>query len=266
MMSLSMAGRIGRLRYLAFSWPIFALGSLLAMMAAVVVPQHKASGMILLILAAVLCLWMPLRLMAMRFHDVNLSAKWVLALLLFPGLAGAVGASHMVVICAGFFWVAAIVLVALPGSESENDFGPPPGDNTTAVKVGAGVVLFLMALGVIGNIRLMNSGKLNSVLSRDQRTAAEAQQSAPLTKSAFVGTWEGRNMSLRVDQNGYGDFFHFDGRYSIRATGPLRVLDDNRISIGFGPDPHLLNVTVPPHVESNVAKMTIDGVEMVGTS
>jgi uncharacterized membrane protein YhaH (DUF805 family) len=171
--SLSMTGRIGRLRYLAFSWPIFVLGSILGMVAAVIVPVNKTLGMMVLILAGVLGLWMPLRLMALRMHDVNLSAKWVLALLLFPGVAGAVGAPHMVMICAGIFWIAALLLFALPGAETDNDYGPPPGTNTTLIKVGAGAVLVLMALGVVGNIRMMHSGKLNSALSRDQRTVAE---------------------------------------------------------------------------------------------
>lgn len=173
LIGLSMAGRIGRLRYLAFAWPIFVLGSFLGMVAAVILPQHSGLGMLLLIVAGVLCVWMPLRLMALRIHDVNLSAKWILGLLLLPGVAGALGAPHMVMMCAGIFWIAGLLLVALPGSAADNNYGPPPGENTTLIKVGAGIVLFLMALGVAGNISMMNSGKLNSVLSRDPRTAAE---------------------------------------------------------------------------------------------
>jgi uncharacterized membrane protein YhaH (DUF805 family) len=275
--SLSMQGRIGRLRYLAFSWPIVVLGSLLGMVAAVIVPLHKTSGTMLMILAGVLCLWMPLRLMALRLHDLNRSAKWLLALLLLPGVAFAVGGPQLATICAGSFWIIALLLIALPGSESDNDYGPPPGANTTLVNVGAGIIVVLMALGVVGNIRLMRSGKLNSAVFRGQGAAeeqpgsgnvqngadAETQKAARLTRWDFVGTWRGRNMSLRVDKYGDGDFLHLDGNYSIKADGPLRVLDGNRISIGIGPDPKVLIVTVPPHVEGGAAKMTLNGVELV---
>jgi uncharacterized membrane protein YhaH (DUF805 family) len=171
--SLSMSGRIGRLRYLAFSWPIAVLGSLLGIVAAVIAPLHKTPGMVLLILAGVLCLWMSLRLMALRMHDLNRSAKWLLALLLLPGVAFAVAGPQMATICAGGFWILALLLIVLPGSESDNDYGPPPAANTILVNVGAAIILVLMALGVVGDIRLMRSGKLSSAVFRGQGAAEE---------------------------------------------------------------------------------------------
>ena len=187
--SLSLKGRIGRLRYLAFSWPIMALSGV-GIIAAVLVPLHKQPPSIpLLILVGVLWFWLSLRLMALRLHDVNRSAKWLLALLLLPGLSGALGGRPQLAAIGGaLFWVVALLLLVLPGSEGDNDYGPPPGANTSWVKVGAVVLLALMALGVVANMKYMryiSSGKLNSALSSapgaaQEQSGAGKAQPAPL--------------------------------------------------------------------------------------
>ena len=273
-LSFSLQGRIGRLRYLAFSWPIMLLSGL-GMAAAVAGPLHKQSPNIgLLIIVGVMWFWLSLRSMALRLHDVDRSAKWLLALLLLPGgFAALGGGQQMVAICGGLFWVIALLLVLLPGTEGDNDYGPPPGANTGLVKVGAALFLALMAVGVVANIKYMQyirSGKLNSALATAPGLAPApslgrelpGSGTARLAKSDFVGTWQGRNMSLRVDNFGNTLFFHLDGNSSIRADGPLRVLDGNHISVGMGPNPFFLNVMVPPHVEGEVTRMTLDGVEL----
>ena len=175
--SVSLQGRIGRLRYLAFSWPTIVLSALLGIMAAFTDPLHKTPGMILVIVVGVLWLWMPLRLMALRMHDLNQSAKWLLALILLPGLCFAAGKPQMGAVCSGFFWVVALFLILLPGSESDNDYGPPPGANTPLITVGAVLFLALMALGVVGNIELRRSGKLHSLFSRAPATARGPSES-----------------------------------------------------------------------------------------
>jgi uncharacterized membrane protein YhaH (DUF805 family) len=267
--ALSMTGRIGRLRYLAFSWLAFIPGCLLAIAAAIILPRHPGSGTLFLILGIVLCLWMPVRLVALRMHDLNLSAKWMLAALLLPGVAAVVGGPLMALMAAGVVWFASILLLVVPGTDGDNDYGPPPGANTPLVTVAA--VLFLVAtlVGVVGNIKQIRSGKLNPALLQaaaeqpGSGNAAETQKTARLTKSDFVGTWQGQNMSLRVDQYGNTDFSELDGKYSINANGPLRVLDGNRLAIGNWPTYKVLNVTVPPHVEGAAARMTLDGVELI---
>ena len=125
-----------------------------------------------------------------------------------------------------------------------------------------------MALGVYANItyqRYIHSGKLNAALTKQQGAAEVQPQSAKETVRLrdFVGTWQGQNISLRVDKSGDSDFRHLDGNRLIRAYGPLRLLDRNHISIGFGPTPQVLNVAVPPHVDGEVTRMTLDGVDLV---
>ena len=168
--AFSLKGRIGRLRYLAFAWPTIVLSSLLGMLAVYTDPLHKALSMVLVVVVGVLWLWMPLRLMALRVHDLNQSAKWLLALMLLPGLALAIHKPQLAVVFSGFFWVAALLLIVLPGSEGDNDYGPPPGPNTALVTVGAVLFLALIALGVVANIKYRNYLKLHPELSRASAT------------------------------------------------------------------------------------------------
>jgi uncharacterized membrane protein YhaH (DUF805 family) len=184
-LSLLIDGRIGRLRYLAYSWPMMVLSGL-AILAAVIpkTPAMVKSREVLLIpLAVLFVLWIctMLRLMALRLHDVNRSAKWVLALLLLPAVGSVMGGPQMVPICSSVFWIVSLVLIIWPGSEGYNDYGPPAGPNTTLVKAGAGVILALMALAVVGNIKYMQyarNGKLNASASEAQGAAEEQPESS----------------------------------------------------------------------------------------
>jgi uncharacterized membrane protein YhaH (DUF805 family) len=179
--SLFIDGRIGRLRYLAYSWPMMVLSGL-AILAAVIpkTPAMVKSRELLLIPLAVLFvlwIWTMLRLMALRLHDVNRSAKWVLALLLLPAVGSVMGGPQMVPIGSSVFWMVSLLLIVWPGAEGYNDYGPPAGPNTPLVKVGAGIVLALMALAVVGNIKYMQyarNGKLNASASAAQGAAEES--------------------------------------------------------------------------------------------
>jgi hypothetical protein len=82
----------------------------------------------------------------------------------------------MLPIGSSVFWIASLLLIVWPGSEGYNDYGPPAGPNTTLVKLGAGVVLALMALGVLGNIKYMqyaHHGKLDASAANVQGAAEE---------------------------------------------------------------------------------------------
>jgi uncharacterized membrane protein YhaH (DUF805 family)/ribosomal protein L37AE/L43A len=160
LMSLSMNGRIGRLRYLAFACPMYLGAMILGILAAVIVPLQKTGGIVLVVLGVVLCLWFMLRLMALRLHDLNLSAKWLIALLLLPGVGKVLGGPQLMLVAAALFWLAALVMLFVGGSKADNDYGPPPGENTSMVKAGAGVVLAIIALSVVLQIKFGQSGKL----------------------------------------------------------------------------------------------------------
>jgi uncharacterized membrane protein YhaH (DUF805 family) len=273
----SLNGRIGRLRYLAFSWPATGLGCLLAVLAALANPMQKPGGLVLLILVGGMWLWIPLRLMALRLHDLNRSAKWLPALMFLPGVLFVAGSPGMGMICASLFWLMTLLLFVLPGSAGHNDYGPPPGPNTPLITVGASFLLFFMFVGVVIDINLIRSGKLNSVLLRNAGTAAgglgsgsardgadaDRPKAGRLTRWDFIGSWRGRNMSLRVDRYGESGFSHREGDEAITADGPLEVLDGSHISIGSGSHVQVLSVTEPPHEEGDTTRMTLEGVELV---
>ena len=264
--SLSLTGRVGRLRYMAYTWPIMAL-SMLGVAAAVLGPLHKQSPNIpLMILVGVLWFWLWLRLMALRLHDVNRSAKWLLGLWLLPAvLAAAGGGQQMIAIGGGLFWIVALLLNVLPGTDGDNDYGPQPGSNTFLVNVGAVLFIAFTALAVVANIKYMQYIRSGKVHTSSLSSAPGTAQNMRVTKLDFFGTWEGPKMSLRVDNFGNGDLSRFDGKSPVRVFGPLRFPGGNRISIGFGLDPTVLNVTVPPHMEGGAETMTLDGVELVRT-
>jgi len=121
LISPSLKGRLGRPRYMAYTWPIMALTAL-GMAAAVLGPLHKqAPNIPLLILVGILWFWLWLRLMALRLHDINRSAKWLLVLWLLPAvLAAAGGGQQMIALGGGLFWIVALLLNVVPGSEGES--------------------------------------------------------------------------------------------------------------------------------------------------
>ena len=185
-LSLFIDGRIGRLRYLAYSWPMMVLSGLGIL--AAVVPKTpammKSREMLLIPVAVLFVLWFltMLRLMALRLHDVNRSAKWVLASLFLPALGSVLGGPQMVPICSSVFWIVSLLLIIWPGSEGYNDYGPPAGPNTTLVKVGAGVILALMALAVVGNIKYMQYAR-NARLNASASAAQGADEEQPDSSS-----------------------------------------------------------------------------------
>lgn len=185
-LSLFIDGRIGRLRYLAYSWPMMVLSGLGIL--AAVVPKTpammKSREMLLIPVAVLFVLWFltMLRLMALRLHDVNRSAKWVLALLFLPALGSVMGGPQMVPICSSVFWIVSLLLIIWPGSEGYNDYGPPAGPNTTLVKVGACVILALMTLGVVGNIKYMQYAR-NAKLNASASAAKGADEEQPESSS-----------------------------------------------------------------------------------
>jgi uncharacterized membrane protein YhaH (DUF805 family) len=274
--SLSLKGRVGRLRYLAYLWPTMVLTGLLMLLAVSPGSLGKTPTIFFAILFCALWIWVPLRSMALRMHDLDQSAGWLLVFIFFPGVFFALGKPQVGAMCSSFFWLAALLLIVVPGSESANRYGPPPDANTTLVKVGAGVMLAFMAVMVVGDIKLIRSGQLHSPLfaarnpAQEQHgpatgphsAAADTQNAGRLAMSDFVGLWQNEHMGLRVDTVGNALFYHLDGNISVRATGPLRILDDSHISIGTGANAVVLNVTEPPHMEGQVLKMTLDGVEL----
>jgi hypothetical protein len=134
-----------------------------------IVPKSGAIGVALVIAIAVVVLWLALRLLVLRLHDINLSGKWILIVIVLGGVAGVLQKPGLIAI---LVWVPSLVPLFWPGTDGENDYGPPCDPNTTLVKVGAGVIIAIQFVGVISSFR--NGRMLNSGFPR-----AGLEQSAP---------------------------------------------------------------------------------------
>jgi uncharacterized membrane protein YhaH (DUF805 family) len=140
---LGVEGRIGRLRYLAWSMvltlvtlPIIGIFALIALG---LVGADSTSGLIIGGIVAVF-LFLALAIVSIlfsvqRLHDIGWSGwLWLLTLVPFVG---------------GFF---PFVIMIVPGNTGANRYGPPPPPNTTAVKVLCSLWIVFIAVFFIGGI------------------------------------------------------------------------------------------------------------------
>lgn len=148
--SLSFEGRIGRLRYLAYSLPAYVPFFIGGVAAALAIPAGKlVFGIALGALGIIAGLLLLIRIMALRLHDLNLSAK-LLWLPLGLGIAGAF-VPFLLIIFGILIVIFGLGMSLAPGGKTDNDYGPPPGPNTTGVKVAAAAVILLSVVGGFAN-------------------------------------------------------------------------------------------------------------------
>jgi len=133
----SAEGRIGRLRYLAWSLasflaigiPLFVATSLLAKISS----SLSALAMLLFVAGGIVLIVCSFRFAIQRLHDLGLSGWWVLL--------------HFVPIIGG---ILPILLIILPGSSKRNIYGPPPPPNSLAVQFLAALWLLPIVFGLLG--------------------------------------------------------------------------------------------------------------------
>lgn len=148
-------GRLGRMRYFAYSlvlWvPFFAILAIILVLPAFI----RIVGGLFMIAAMV---WMPIRLMVLRLHDLNLAGAWLWLLLVLPGGAVALGSKPLLNLVTLLFWVAMLVISFWPGTKGDNDYGMSCEANPTWVKVVAGGFLLLQVLGILASLNLARHG------------------------------------------------------------------------------------------------------------
>ncbi len=154
--AFSLRGRLGRVRAMAYNFLMMPLAGLLGVLAAVLLPANRFVGAVVLIIAGAMLAWFGVRLMVLRMHDLNLSGKWLLAVFGLFMLAGAIQNVILLGVVAVIFAFGWLVFGCFaPGTAGENNYGPPPGPNSSLVKIGA-ALLILFQVGQIGAI---GSGK-----------------------------------------------------------------------------------------------------------
>ncbi|SMC27087.1 Uncharacterized membrane protein YhaH, DUF805 family [Andreprevotia lacus DSM 23236] len=140
--SLSRQGRLGRMRYLAYTMVV--VGAAIPALLIVILLLH--SVMLTLAVCAV-GWWLYVRQTILRLHDLGLSGYWII------GSSFAAGASYQAsptlgTIIAALVTLGSFALCVMPGSKGENDYGLPAEPPTTWVSVlgGIGLVISLISL------------------------------------------------------------------------------------------------------------------------
>jgi uncharacterized membrane protein YhaH (DUF805 family) len=142
--ALSLKGRIGRLRFLAWSLGASAVILITFLIIFLAIGISFTAGLssmgasisVSLVLGLAILL-VTLSIGVKRLHDLGWSG-WLWLLTLIPVLGG----------------IFSLLLIVLPGSPATNRYGPPPPPNSTAVKLLAGcwlVVVLIMIITAVAN-------------------------------------------------------------------------------------------------------------------
>ncbi|WP_299875721.1 DUF805 domain-containing protein [uncultured Cocleimonas sp.] len=123
------AGRLGRIRYLMYTMGVGLLGGIIAMLLFMI----PVVGIFLGIAAYVGLMAITFLLTIQRCHDFN-KTGWLSLIVLIP-----------LVSLVFYFW---------PGTQGENDYGHQPPPNSTAIKIGAFLLLGLFVLSMVAAIAL----------------------------------------------------------------------------------------------------------------
>ncbi|RMQ48629.1 hypothetical protein ALQ04_01953 [Pseudomonas cichorii] len=154
----SIQGRIGRLRYLAWSLALIAASLAATSICFAVLSVSLVGGGLLSTIAFAAFVIVSVQIGTQRLHDAGWSG-WLLLLNLAPFIGG----------------IFPFLMLLIPGNTGPNKYGAPPPPNSRAVKVLVGLGLVLLALFVT---IMLNSGV--EVLKRElETTASEYEQSLP---------------------------------------------------------------------------------------
>lgn len=166
-------GRIGRLRYLAWSISLMAAAMAVFGVVAIGFQLSEVVGAIIGVLALVAMAVVSVQIGVQRLHDIGWSG-WLLLVNLVPVVGS----------------VFSIIMLVVPGSTAANRFGPPPPPNSTAVKVLSALWLLVpVVFGILAAIAIpayqdyterAQSALQSSYDDADSAEAAEAY--APLSE------------------------------------------------------------------------------------
>lgn len=151
-------GRIGRLRYLAWTMVLSFVGMLLAALCFGVLSMSLVAGGLLATVLIIAFLVVSIQMSAQRLHDAGWSA-WLLLLNLIPLVNS----------------VFPLLMMVIPGNAGPNRYGPPPPKNTRSVKVLAALWVIFLALVFVGALL----GGFNKIKEEVEATTGDYEQSLP---------------------------------------------------------------------------------------
>ncbi|NHZ81151.1 DUF805 domain-containing protein [Massilia sp. CCM 8695] len=160
---LSMEGRIGRLRALAYALPVFLPLILIAVLAPVIAPKGQFAAFAAILAGAVIAMFFCVRLMVLRLHDVNISGKWLFWFILAIALGAAAGQKNFVSVASAIFWFGSMMIYCvIAGTGGDNDFGEVPGPDSNVIKFWAGLFIVLQIIGM-GRAAIVQGGRYRQV-------------------------------------------------------------------------------------------------------
>ncbi|MEH6486363.1 MULTISPECIES: DUF805 domain-containing protein [Pseudomonas] len=130
-------GRIGRLRYLAWTLVMLLASTPLLGVAAAGYAISDLFGSLLVVLATIAVFVIAIQIGVQRLHDIGWSG-WLLLINIVPVVGS----------------VFAVLMVVMPGTNGANRYGPMPPPNSTAVKVLACLFLLVPLSGIIAAIAM----------------------------------------------------------------------------------------------------------------
>jgi len=130
-------GRIGRLRYLAWSLVLILASMPLFGVAAGLLAVSEVLGGLVMLALGIGVLVVAVMFGVQRLHDIGWSG-WLLLVTLVPLVGG----------------VFTLLMYIIPGSSEANRYGSPPPPNSTAVKVLAWLWLGVIAIAIVAAIAL----------------------------------------------------------------------------------------------------------------
>lgn len=133
----SIEGRIGRLRYLAWSLAVMLAAACVFGIVAIGAAISPVLGIILGGLTVIGAVVVSTQIGVQRLHDIGWSG-WLLLVNLVPVVGS----------------VFALIMFVVPGSSGANRFGPPPPANSRGVKILAALWLLVPVLGIVAAISL----------------------------------------------------------------------------------------------------------------
>lgn len=130
-------GRIGRLRYLAWSMVLmFACMPLFGIAAGFMLASEILGGLLIAVVGIAVVV-VGIMIGVQRLHDIGWTG-WLLLLNLVPVVGS----------------VFSLLMFIIPGSTEANRFGPPPPPNSKAVKILAALWLVVIVLGIVAAIAM----------------------------------------------------------------------------------------------------------------
>ncbi len=161
----SLEGRIGRIRYVGYTWLVlFIVSFVYGMIAAVVFPRASSSGSLGVTVTfygiwAVVAIIMARR----RLHDLDQTGKWA-----FVSLIPVINV---------FF---GLYLLFAPGTDGANSYGPKPNKSSWAW-------LFVLLIPLIGILAAVSIPAYQQYVNKAKAAKLQQQQQAPQDQQSQQG-------------------------------------------------------------------------------